>query len=181
MCVKKTNLLFQQNNKCIYPIMLSLFALFVGCFASQVFSHDSHSGSGLYEAYLKAKINFDTNTPTYRKVVSPASGEKGSRSADLFTAPRIGQSSNDYHPQLKQLLGEDEPMTFYSWHIHSYFFHEDANVTEKSLAFRDQFISAFNIPMCEGDCFMGGPFDTCDQGICVWDPVYGVDGPHPYG
>ena len=28
---------------------------------------------------------------------------------------------------------------------------------------------------------MGGPFDTCDQGMCVWDPYYSVDGPHPYG
>jgi hypothetical protein len=29
---------------------------------------------------------------------------------------------------------------------------------------------------------MGGRFDNCtDQNICVWEPVFGVDGPHPYG
>jgi hypothetical protein len=43
-------------------------------------------------------------------------------------------------------------------------------------------MNTFNAQLCKGNCFMGGPFDNCtNQDICVWDPVFGVDGPHPYG
>ena len=38
----------------------------------------------------------------------------------------------------------------------------------------------FNVPKCIGNCFMGGPFDNCSIGTCVWDPYFDVDGPHPY-
>ena len=87
---------------------------------------------------------------------------------DLFVPPRPDQTPVDYHPQLKSLPQDGEPITYYSWHIHSYFFHEDANVTARSLALRDNFISTFKLETCIGDCFMGGPFDTCSQGnqIC---------------
>jgi aromatic ring-cleaving dioxygenase len=127
---------------------------------------------------------------------------------DLFVPPKPGQSSVDYHPQLKQLPGDDEPLVYYSWHIHVYFYQDNRNYSAECMAFREEFILAFNVPKCTGDCFMGGPFDTCTQGfssfcsffllplfffsfsflirllllgMCVWDPVFGVDGPHPYG
>lgn len=102
------------------------------------------------------------------------------RDPSLFVAPHAGQSSVDYHPQLKK-LSDGEEIIYYSWHVHVYFFHEDQNVTDRTLALRDQFISQFGLATCNDSCFMGGPFDTCNQGMCVWDPFYGVDGPHPYG
>jgi len=72
-------------------------------------------------------------------------------------------------------------MVYYSWHIHVYFFHKDHNVTLRSMLLRNQFMKHFAAPECNKDCFMGLPFDNCTLGMCLWDPVYGVDGPHPYG
>jgi len=100
--------------------------------------------------------------------------------ADLFFPALEGQSSTDFHPVLRVLPGAADPLVYYSWHIHAYFFHENANVTARSMAFRDVFMKTFNVSKCLGDCFMGGPFDTCGP-MCMWDPILGVDGPHPYG
>jgi aromatic ring-cleaving dioxygenase len=103
------------------------------------------------------------------------------RDKSLFVPPMAGQSGADYHPQLKSLTSDNTSIVYYSWHVHVYFFHEDVNVTQRTLALRDQFIKQFSLATCDDSCFMGGPFDTCTQGMCVWDPYYGVDGPHPYG
>lgn len=99
---------------------------------------------------------------------------------DLFFPPLPGQSNNDFHPQLRQLPSGNDTLYYFSWHIHMYFFHENVNVTARALAIRQQFMNYFDIKKCEGNCFMGGPFDNCTR-MCVWDPVMGVDGPHPYG
>ncbi len=92
-----------------------------------------------------------------------------------------GQSSVDYHPILKKPPNPEDPITYYSWHIHVYFFHENKNVTARAMSLRESFIKTFNLDTCKDECFMGGWMDNCTQGMCVWDPVYGVDGPHPYG
>lgn len=139
-----------------------------------------HEMSDLYKSF-RASGGVTIQHPKYHKVLSAASKDQILRAKELFVPPLPGQSTNDYHPQLKVLPKDDEPMIFYSWHIHMYFFHEDKNVTARSLAIRDQFIADFKLPTCDDACFMGGPFDTCIQGMCVWDPIYGVDGPHPYG
>mmetsp|Transcript_22853 Transcript_22853/g.33381 ORF Transcript_22853/g.33381 Transcript_22853/m.33381 type:complete len:235 (+) Transcript_22853:67-771(+) len=133
--------------------------------------------SDIYKAYKASKGI--SHKPSYRDVVLPSNTDTASK--DLFFPPLPGQTPVDYHPQLRKPMSEDEPLTYYSWHIHVYFFHEDENVTARSLALRDEFISTFSIETCSDDCFMGGPFDTCTKGMCVWDPFYGVDGPHPYG
>ena len=100
--------------------------------------------------------------------------------SDLFFPPLPGQSNNDFHPQLRRLPADNETLYYYSWHIHMYFFHENVNVTARALAIRKEFMSFFNIETCLGNCFMGAIFDNCTR-MCVWDPVMGVDGPHPYG
>ena len=99
---------------------------------------------------------------------------------DLFFPPLPGQSNNDFHPQLRRLPADNDTLYYYSWHIHMYFFHENVNVTARALTIRKEFMSYFNIETCVGNCFMGAIFDNCTR-MCVWDPVLGVDGPHPYG
>lgn len=99
------------------------------------------------------------------KVKSPSSKDAAARDKSLFFPPLPGQSSSDYHPQLRAASpSNDTEIIFYSWHVHVYFFHEDANVTARTLALRDQFISTFSLATCSDECFMGGPFDTCNQG-----------------
>ena len=116
-----------------------------------------------------------------RSVVAVRNGDSLlTNKADLFFPPLPGQTNNDFHPQLRTLPSENETLYYYSWHIHVYFFHENANVTARALALREKFMSYFNIEQCLGNCFMGGIFDNCTR-MCVWDPVMGVDGPHPYG
>lgn len=138
--------------------------------------------SPLYQSYLNSKGKSSAaSSSSARKVSVPASHIKDARSKDLFVPPMKGQTGVDFHPQLRAPLSADTPMTYYSWHVHVYFFHEDKNVTSRSLALRDQFIKTFSLAKCDDECFMGGWMDTCTQGMCVWDPFYGVDGPHPYG
>ena len=120
--------------------------------------------SELYKQYKASNGMIKASQFRVRDIIIAASDDKLSRSKDLFVSPHVGQTPVDYHPQLKALPKDGEPMVYYSWHIHSYFFHEDENVTQRALAIRDQFISKFNVPTCRGDCFMGGPFDTCFQG-----------------
>merc|ERR1711934_402518 len=98
-----------------------------------------------------------------------------------FLPPLEGMTVTDFHPQLAVLPGPSDPIVYYSWHIHMYFFQENKNVTTRCLNIRNAFMKRFNVPLCTGNCFMGGPFDNCTQGICVWEPFFGVDGPHPYG
>jgi len=97
-----------------------------------------------------------------------------------FFPPLPGQTHVDFHPQLRVPPGPKDPLIYYSWHIHTYFYQDDKNVTDRCLAFRTQFMETFNVPVCTGNCFMGGIFDNCTQGMCVWDPNMDVDGPHPY-
>ena len=118
-----------------------------------------------YQEYLSSKTtHLEKKHPQVLDIVIPASDNKSRRSKDLFVPPRPNQTPIDFHPQLRQLHEDNEPLVYYSWHIHSYFFHEDANVTARSLDIRTQFINAFNVPACTNECFMGGPFDDCSQG-----------------
>ena len=80
--------------------------------------------------------------------------------ANLFVAPQPGQSSVDFHPMLKEIPGPNDPIVYYSWHIHTYFFHENKNVTDRALSLRQDFMKHFQITNCTGDCFMGGWMDT---------------------
>jgi aromatic ring-cleaving dioxygenase len=141
--------------------------------------------SPLFEAYKKSAATQKSvaNSIQTTQVISPVGNEQmDARDKSLFFPPLPGQNGVDYHPQLRNLVEDNTTqLMYYSWHIHVYFFHEDKNVTDRTLALRDQFIKRFSLATCDDDCFMGGPFDTCTQGMCVWDPIYGVDGPHPYG
>ena len=146
-------------------------------FIASVTAHSEMSS--LYKQYKLSKAsNHEVKKPFYREVNVASAQDKYE---SPFIPPLPGQSSVDYHPVLRKPLADDEPMTYYSWHLHVYFFHEDENVTERALALRDEFMTTFSIQNCVDDCFMGGPFDTCNTGTCTWDPFYGVDGPHPYG
>ncbi|CAF1092439.1 unnamed protein product [Adineta ricciae] len=142
--------------------------------------------SSLRNDYIRARARASVQKPlkesiTSQRVVAIKAGETSPEThADLFFPPLPGQSNNDFHPQLRHLPSGNETLYYYSWHIHVYFFHENVNVTTRALAIRQQFMSYFNIEKCLGNCFMGGIFDNCTR-MCVWDPVMGVDGPHPYG
>ncbi|CAF0742252.1 unnamed protein product [Rotaria sordida] len=145
----------------------------------------AHCHSFLRDEYIRAKGrstigNGRQNLINTRSVKSIKTSDSAAINPDLFFPPLPGQSNNDFHPQLRRLPSASEPLYYYSWHIHSYFFHENKNVTERALDIRQQFMNFFHIKTCEGNCFMGGIFDNCTV-MCVWDPVMGVDGPHPYG
>ncbi|CAF3976166.1 unnamed protein product [Rotaria magnacalcarata] len=124
--------------------------------------------------------NRNNNIVSSRAVKPVSNSDSAALNPDLFFPPLPGQSNNDFHPQLRRLPSGSDPLYYYSWHIHTYFFHENVNVTARALAIREQFMGYFSIKKCEGNCFMGGIFDNCTR-MCVWDPVMGVDGPHPYG
>ncbi len=119
--------------------------------------------SEIYKAYKSSKKGLAQKV-NYQSVSSPLSNDIKSRDKSLFFPPLAGQSPVDYHPQLRNLASNDS-IVYYSWHAHVYFFHEDKNVTDRSLALRDQFMSKFSLAKCSDECFMGGPFDTCNQGI----------------
>lgn len=118
--------------------------------------------SALYKSYKEAGGKLSTKSNTLY-VQSPASIDAAARDKSLFFPPLPGQTGADYHPQLKSLVPNDT-VVYYSWHIHVYFFHEDDNVTSRTLALRDNFIKTFSLATCDDTCFMGGPFDTCTQG-----------------
>ncbi|CAF1234827.1 unnamed protein product [Rotaria sp. Silwood1] len=144
-----------------------------------------HCHSSLQDAYIRAKARSTINDRrpdlvNTRSAIPIKASQPVPVNPDLFFPPLPGQSNNDFHPQLRRLPLAHEPLYYYSWHIHSYFFHENKNVTARALGIREQFMNYFSIKKCEGNCFMGGIFDNC-TGMCVWDPVMGVDGPHPYG
>jgi len=145
-----------------------------------------HSHSALRDEYISSRAR-PAAASHLNRLVSTRSAvpfRAGQRSAvadkNLFFPPLPGQLNNDFHPQLRQLPTGNETLYYYSWHIHTYFFHENKNVTDRALSLRKHFMDYFNIDMCKGNCFMGGIFDNCTN-MCVWDPVFGVDGPHPYG
>lgn len=146
----------------------------------------AYSHNVLRNEYIRFKaqspnMNRPSELVKTRHAVPIKAGQKSpALHADLFFPPLPGQSNNDFHPQLRKLPAANETLYYYSWHIHMYFFHENVNVTKRALAIREQFMDYFNIEKCIGDCFMGGIFDNCTR-MCVWDPVFGVDGPHPYG
>ena len=161
--------------------MLRYFALIL-LIVSLAESHSSLRGQ-----YIRSKVRqprsdkLSIDLPKTRPVTAVRANEHSSTdAADLFFPPLPGQSNNDFHPQLRRLPAANETLYYYSWHIHVYFFHENVNVTTRALSVREQFMSFFEIKACQGNCFMGGIFDNCTR-MCVWDPVMGVDGPHPYG
>jgi aromatic ring-cleaving dioxygenase len=167
----------------VSTLLVVLLAVIGACVAHNV------DVSKLYKSYQESKGKYSNSVtaPHVRKAIL-ANNVKGNLSQaelsamkELFVAPRPDQTTADYHPQLKRLPADGEEIIYYSWHIHTYFFHEDENVTASALALRDAFISTFSLTTCSDECFMGGPWDTCNQGMCVWEPFYGVDGPHPYG
>jgi hypothetical protein len=96
--------------------------------------------SDLYKQYKAGKAAAPTEKTVFRDVRMAAKQDKYE---SPFFPPHVGQSPNDFHPVLRKPLADDEPMTYYSWHIHVYFFHEDQNVTDRSLALRDEFMSTF--------------------------------------
>ena len=133
----------------------------------------STSNSALYKKYKASAAKKGTfSVPTYG-VSSPSSADQAARDKSLFYPPLPGQSGVDYHPQLKTLAENDTQIVYYSWHAHVYFFHEDENVTQRTLALRDQFMKRFSLAVCDDSCFMGGPFDTCTQGkLCFYSSIY---------
>lgn len=141
-------------------------------------AHPHHGGSlrQQYRQDVAKNVHF---TPRSRTLATPEQVQRDAN-ADLFLPPLPGQSSVDFHPVLRTPPGPNDPLVYYSWHIHVYFYHENANYTARAMALRTSFIREFNVSACPESCFMGGIFDNC-TGICAWDPVYGVDGPHPYG
>jgi aromatic ring-cleaving dioxygenase len=149
--------------------------------ASAHMHHESETPHGpegmpLYQQYLNSKSHQMHTREVY--AVEELNVPEGFL-ADLFFPPLPGQSPIDFHPQLKKVPGPRDPLIYYSWHIHSYFFGggENPNSTARAMKFRTSFMTAFNVSLCPESCFMGGIFDKCD-GMCVWDPVMGVDGPH---
>lgn len=152
----------------------------VFCLISLAFGHSLRNEYIRFKAQPSA-INNPVELIKTRRAVPIKSGEKSAATnPDLFFPPLPGQSNNDFHPQLRQIPSDNDTLYYYSWHIHVYFFHENANVTARALALRQEFMKYFDIEKCLGNCFMGAIFDNCTR-MCVWDPVMGVDGPHPYG
>jgi hypothetical protein len=135
----------------------ALLLLFV---ASVVAGHQELSA--LYKSYKAAGGKVTGTSPTFN-VKMPKSSDVQARDKSLFFPPLPGQTGVDYHPQLRSMVPNDT-VTYYSWHVHVYFFHEDENVTARTLALRDNFIKTFSLATCDDSCFMGGPFDTCNQG-----------------
>lgn len=120
--------------------------------------------SALYKQY-KAAGGKVSAAPSLN-VHLPKSSDVQARDKSLFFPPLPGQTGVDYHPQLRSMVPNDT-VVYYSWHVHVYFFHEDENVTARTLALRDNFIQHFSLATCDDSCFMGGPFDTCTQGKCA--------------
>jgi aromatic ring-cleaving dioxygenase len=155
-----------------------LLAFFCLAAAHTDFGQDGFELSAMYREYQKAAISGKQCEVVTRDVLAPTTSDAD---ANPFFLPFPHQSSVDFHPQLKVLPKPSDPITYYSWHIHVYFFQEDKNVTDRALSLRGQFMEKYNAPVCTGNCFMGGPFDNCTQGMCLWEPFFVVDGPHPYG
>jgi len=163
---------------------LALALVLVMCVVAFAHPHHGHDEdptlhhsrqSQLYKQYLAEKgQSFHT-----RQVINVEALEYPDGFRSEFLPPLPGQSPIDYHPILKTKRGPNDPLIYYSWHIHGYFFGggENPNSTARAMKFRDAFIKEFNVSHCDDQCFMGGIFDKC-TGMCVWDPFHSVDGPH---
>lgn len=152
-------------------VSFSALVVLLACVGVFAFAHSPAELSKLYKSYQasKGKHSIADNKQKFRKAVvaksvNTSNAEELAAMKNLFVPPRPDQTPIDYHPQLKALPGDGEEIIYYSWHIHTYFFHEDENVTAKALELRDAFMSAFTIETCSDDCFMGGPWDTCSTG-----------------
>jgi hypothetical protein len=159
--------------------MLFIIAFLFSVFLAHETDSDarSHQLSSLFREYQRSAIRSPskefkpTKTETFKAT-------HNNRAADLFLPPLPGQSPIDFHPQLKYVLcvfeclrsffiltarklpEKDAPLTYYSWHIHTYFFHEDNDVKQRCLTLRQQFMSEFSagtmrllvfVPLCELD------------------------------
>jgi hypothetical protein len=122
----------------------------------------AHEPSALYKKY-QASAGKQAPLKSY-DVESPVGRELKSQQQNEFYPPLPGQTGRDYHPIKKPMDGNDTQIIYYSWHLHVYFFHEDQNVTDRTLALRDNFMKRFSLATCDDSCFMGGPFDNCTQG-----------------
>ena len=103
---------------------------------------------------------------------------------DLRADPTLDWSSpflsdaaalNDFHPRKIALYSREEALTFYSWHIHVYFFANNNASTTAATALRDAFIERFKPTTCNGSCDLSCPT------VCVWGVNMGPIGPHPIG
>jgi len=86
----------------------------------------------------------------------------------------VGGDVWDYHP-LSSHSPKPSAVTFYSYHIHTYFLQANANVTAYAVSLRNEFIAEFKPIPCAGSC------DTWCPEICVWELNMGPRGPHPIG
>ena len=165
----------------LVSIEMLRYLIFTIIVLSTVDSHRSLRGEYIRSQARASALHRIHGAVRTRPAIAVTSADQLSDTVtDLFFPPLPGQSNNDFHPQLRRLPADNETLYYYSWHIHMYFFHENVNVTARALAIRKEFMSYFNIETCLGNCFMGAIFDNCTR-MCVWDPVLGVDGPHPYG
>jgi len=65
-------------------------------------------------------------------------------------------------------------ITYYSYHIHTYFLQKNENQTNEATLLRNRFLDQFNVGACNDDC------DTWCPKICHWelnmDPIgYNID------
>lgn len=122
-----------------------MFLLFAFCLAATVSAHTLHDDhdprelSDLYVEYQQSAKKCELKT----RAIKPAHPKTDF--SNIFFPPLPGQTSVDYHPQLRVLPTEDEPLTYYSWHIHVYFFQEDKNVTGRALSLREAFMKNFRV------------------------------------
>jgi len=102
----------------------------------------------------------------------------GDEKPDHFEeVPRLSAADKwDYHPITRiPIPHKKDAVTFYSYHIHTYFLQNNANVTNYAISLRNAFIAEFKPIPCDGGC------DTWCPEICVWDLNMVPRGPHPLG
>lgn len=67
------------------------------------------------------------------------------------------------HFDLKDAELSDTNVTYYSYHIHTYFLQKNENQTNEANLLRNRFIEKFNVIDCNDEC------DTYCPRICHWD------------
>ncbi|CAF1414064.1 unnamed protein product [Adineta steineri] len=66
-------------------------------------------------------------------------------------------------------------ITYYSYHIHTYFLQKNENQVAEATALRSKFINQFKVDSCNDAC------GTWCPKICHWDLNMAPAGPHPIG
>lgn len=67
------------------------------------------------------------------------------------------------HFDLNDAELNDDNVTYYSYHIHTYFLQKNQNQTNEATLLRNKFIEKFNVIDCNDDC------ETWCPRICHWD------------